>query len=304
MRILITGHTGFIGSNLSKRLSNTHEVFGLDITEGQDILNCSLDFDVDLVIHLAGIGGVRESLADPQKYWNTNVEGTKRILNHFKDVRVLVAGSSSGYEPHLNPYAASKNVIEYIEHPNVCFMRFHTVYGPNPRKRMFFDKLLNDQLEYVTEHRRDFIHIEDLMDAIEIIISNDVRGPIDIGRGQNVCIRDIRPDLPVKFDTVGERQETLADIEKLQSLGFKPKYTVEKFLSEQGFDVIGSFVKKEFGNTFKIDFWYDRSLRLWTCLWLDEFGNQHGVAQYASNKVDMKLLVDRMKYTEPSEYQI
>lgn len=55
---------------------------------------------------------------------------------------------------------------------------------------------------------------------------------------------------------------------------------------------------------FEIDFWYDRSLRLWTCLWLDKFGNQLGAAQYAPNKVDMKLLVDRMKDTEPSEYQI
>lgn len=27
------------------------------------------------------------------------------------------------------------------------------------------------------------------------------------------------------------------NIEKLQSLGFKPKYTVEKFLTEQGFNV-------------------------------------------------------------------
>lgn len=237
MRILITGHTGFIGSNLTNRLSDRHEIFGLDIKEGQDILTCLLDFDVDLVIHLAGIGGVRESLADPKKYWNTNVEGTKRILEHFKNTRVLVAGSSSGYEPHLNPYAASKNVIEYIEHSNVCYMRFHTVYGPNPRKRMFFDKLLNNELEYVTDHRRDFIHIEDLMDAIEIIINNDVRGSIDIGRGQNVCIKDIRPDLPVKTNTVGERKETLANIEKLQSLGFEPKYTVEKFLTEQGFNV-------------------------------------------------------------------
>lgn len=238
MRILITGNTGFIGSNLTNRLSIDHEIFGLDINTGQDILDCILDFDVDLVIHLAGIGGVRESLADPKKYWNTNVEGTKRILEHFNDVRVLVAGSSSGYEPHLNPYAASKNIIEHIEHPNVCYMRFHTVYGPNPRKRMFFDKLLNNELEYVTDHRRDFIHIEDLMDAIELIMNNDVRGPIDVGNGENVCIKDIRPDLPVRLNTPGERKETLADIEKLQGLGFKPKYTVRKFLTEQNINAI------------------------------------------------------------------
>ena len=42
---------------------------GLDIKSGDDILTCELPHPnvVDVVIHLAGIGGVRESLADPQK---------------------------------------------------------------------------------------------------------------------------------------------------------------------------------------------------------------------------------------------
>ena len=124
MKILLTGHLGFIGSRLYEKLViNGHEVVGIDIKEGTDILTAPLP-KVDFVIHLAGIGGVRESLADPAKYWNTNVEGTKRILEHYKNVRVLVAGSSSQYEPHLNPYAASKNVIENIPHPNVCLCVF------------------------------------------------------------------------------------------------------------------------------------------------------------------------------------
>ena len=42
---------------------------------------------------------------------------------------------------------------------------------------MFFDKLLNNKLDYVT-HKRDFIHIEDLMDAIEIIMDSKTVGPI------------------------------------------------------------------------------------------------------------------------------
>ena len=187
-----------------------------------------------MVIHLAEIGGVRESLADPQKYWNNNVEGTKRILNYYPNARILVAGSSSQYEPHLNPYAASKNVIEYIPHPNCCFMRFHTVYGPIPRANMFFDKLLNNKLEYVTPHKRDFIHIEDLMDAIEIVMQDKVVGPIDVGTGVSVRIQDIRPDLPVKINTVGERNITQANTKRLRDLGFRPKHTVAQFLKDRG----------------------------------------------------------------------
>lgn len=232
MKILLTGDEGFIGNNLKKYLQDKHEIYGIDIKSNFDILTCDLDYDVDLVIHLAGIGGVRESLADPKKYWDTNVEGTKRILDSFKNVRVLVAGSSSQYEPHLNPYAASKNAIETIPHPNVCFMRFHTVYGPTPRKNMFFDKLLNNQLEYVTTHERDFIHIDDMVRAIETLITSDVTGPIDIGTGNTIKISDIRPDLPVKEDTVGERARTCADTTKMKEIGFEAQINVRDFLNK------------------------------------------------------------------------
>lgn len=236
INILITGHKGFIGTELTKRLDKKYDVLGLDIKDGDDILTCDLPHPdvVDMVIHLAGIGGVRESLADPKKYWDTNVEGTKRILNYYPNARVLVAGSSSQYEPELNPYAASKHVIEYIPHPNVCFMRFHTVYGPSPRANMFFDKLLNNKLEYVTAHKRDFIHIEDLCDGIELLMDSDLKEPVDIGTGNSVSIQDIRPDLPVRLNTIGERQVTKANTYIMKKLGHKPKYTVENFLKERG----------------------------------------------------------------------
>lgn len=232
MKILLTGADGFIGSNLKNHLKDKYKITGIDIKSGKDILTCDLDYDVDLVIHLAGVGGVRESLNDPKKYWDTNVEGTKRILETFKNIRVLVAGSSSQYEPHLNPYAASKNAIEYIPHPNVCFMRFHTVYGPTPRKNMFFDKLINNKLEYVTTHERDFIHINDLVKAIEILITSDFIGPVDIGTGNTIKISDIRPDLPIKEDTLGERVRTCADTTKMKEIGFEAQINVRDFLNE------------------------------------------------------------------------
>jgi nucleoside-diphosphate-sugar epimerase len=228
--ILITGHQGFIGSNLEKYLVDKgYVVTGLDLKSGNDILTCELP-DCDLVIHLAGVGGVRESLADPAKYWRNNVEGTRRILEHYKNQRVLVASSSSQYEPHLNPYAASKHIIESIPHANCVFMRFHTVYSSTPRKGMFFDKLINGTLEYVTDHSRDFIHIEDVCSAVELLIENSFTGSIDIGTGKPIKILDICPNLPIKKDTVGERLITCADISKIMSLGWQPQHNVFDFL--------------------------------------------------------------------------
>ena len=78
MKILVTGHNGFIGTQLVKRLQqDNHEIVGIDKKSDTDINSSDLP-KVDLVIHLAGIGGVRESMKDPKKYWDNNVEGTKR----------------------------------------------------------------------------------------------------------------------------------------------------------------------------------------------------------------------------------
>ena len=54
----------------------------------------------------------------------------------------------------------------------------------------------------------------------------------------------------------------------------------------------------------EIDAWYDRSLRLWTCLWLDEEDNQVGTAQYAVSRAEKEDLVERMKVTDPCDYQV
>ena len=250
MNILLTGSDGYIGSALYKRLITAkHTVFGVDLKRGFDLLTFNkwpetlANVKIDLVIHLAGRSGVRESLQDPASYWYNNVEASRRLFERYGDnVRILYASSSSAYEPDLNPYAASKYVLEELaaRYPNTLGMRFHTVYSNNcTRENMFFWKLLNNKLEYVTSHYRDFVHLEDVLDAIEILIAKDhVNGIIDIGSGIPVRIQDLAPHLPIRLNTIGEREWTCANLEKMKALGFKPKYTVEKFLTNKGLDNI------------------------------------------------------------------
>jgi nucleoside-diphosphate-sugar epimerase len=228
--VLITGHLGFIGKNLKYVLEQKYNVVGLDIKEGNDILVCDLP-ECDYIIHLAALSGVRQSINNPEKYWKVNVEGTRRILEHYKSKRILVASSSSQYEPHLNPYAASKHAMEFIPHNNVCFMRLHTVYSSVPRENMFFHKLLNGTLEYVTTHKRDFIHIDDICDAFDLLLDHSYVGSLDVGTGISITINTVAPQLPIKLDTPNERQETKANTRKMSFFGFKPKIDVRDFLA-------------------------------------------------------------------------
>jgi len=239
MRILLTGHKGFIGSELWKQLRyDGHTVYGIDLKEGQDVLTCDLNYEVDVVIHLAGKSGVRESLKNAGAYWYNNVEGTKRILERFKDTRVIYASSSSAYEPHLNPYAASKLMCEYAaeNHKNALGLRLHTVYSDTPREGMFLDKLSKDTLEYTTNHYRDFIHLTDVCNAFKLIIESKLKGVMDVGMGYSVSIKDIAPNLPIRLNTPHERSHTQANTKLLSELDFKPKYSIEKFLTDKGIE--------------------------------------------------------------------
>ena len=235
MNILLTGHKGFIGSSLIKALELNHTVTGIDLVDGDDLLTCDFpNKNFDLIIHLAGRSGVRESINDPAAYWANNIEASRRLFDRYENTRILYASSSSAYEPDLNPYAASKFVLEELaeRYPNTLGMRFHTVYSDTPRKNMFFDKLFNDKLEYVTRHYRDFVHLYDLIDAINILIEADyVKGVLDIGSGVPVRIQDFAPNLPVRLNTPSEREYTCANTEKMKALGFKPKYSIEKYLT-------------------------------------------------------------------------
>lgn len=255
MHIMLTGHKGFIGSHLLQRLKKNHSVVGFDLEDGwdrdklnnsQDLMTCDLKEEFDLIIHLAGKSGVRESINDPAGYWRNNVEVSKRLFARYPDTRVLYASSSSAYEPDLNPYAASKYCVEEAaeRYVNNLGMRFHTVYSSTPRKGMFLQKLIDRELEYTTNHYRDFIHIDDLCDAIELCIKSTYTGTIDIGTGHPYKVSDFAPDLPVRLNTPYERNWTCASMEKIRSLGFKPKYSIEKYLTYTSNDNI---IKLEIG---------------------------------------------------------
>jgi nucleoside-diphosphate-sugar epimerase len=110
-------------------------------------------------------------------------------------------------------------------------MRFHTVYGPDSRPDMFYDMMLNDKVEYLTEHKRDWTHVEDVVSAMKIILTDTrIYGKMDIGTGNPVSVIDVAKaygyrEVPIKQVT-GEREITHADNSRLRELGWEPKYNI------------------------------------------------------------------------------
>ena len=166
MEVLITGDKGFIGSNLVNYLNN-YNIYGIDYPN--NVLTSVLP-PVDCVIHLAASTGVRSSHKNPKAYFNNNLKTTKRIFDHYKDTKILFASTSSVYELQ-SPYSMSKYACELIAPDNVVIMRFFTVWGEqNYRTDMLYGMAMNDQLNYITDHKRDFTHVYDVCRAIKILI--------------------------------------------------------------------------------------------------------------------------------------
>lgn len=240
--ILLTGtrgyRPGFIGGNFLRLYKDKYDIVEWE-GDIEDFRNYDASYfeDFDMVVHLAAMAGVRRSHQEPQLYWDTNVNASKHIFKLAQaGIPVLYASSSSIYEWWLSPYATSKYAMECIAPENTLGLRFHTVYGPNSRTDMLYDKLLKRDVNYLTEHTRDWTHVEDVCSAIDTCIENFANiaalfKAIDVGNGQPVSVIDLADklwpnnNLPIKKVT-GEREHTCADPTVLKSFGWEFSHNV------------------------------------------------------------------------------
>jgi len=158
MRVLVTGGAGYIGSHtLVKLLEAGHKVVVLDnlsnsspevfkrikkITEKNlefiqgDILDedkmeaVFTDYDIEAVVHFAGLKAVGESVEKPLEYYRNNVCGTVnlcRVMKKYSVKKIVFSSSATVYgmdNPSplkedmplsaTNPYGSTKLMIEQI----------------------------------------------------------------------------------------------------------------------------------------------------------------------------------------------
>ena len=246
MKICITGATGFIGSHLRWQLEHDeHKVTNWDRKSNKDIKDFELNGE-DFVIHLAALADVRASLLNPDLYWKNNVEYTTRIQRICNEAKVplLYASSSCIHAWHKSPYGISKKVNEETAFPGQVGLRFTTVYGDGARDTMFMGRLKDRKLNYATDHIRDFIHVDDVLDAIDLImlkitdphLFNGVKleKAYDIGTGVGHKVSDLArilmPDIEIKSGDDCEALDNTADISKIQELGFAPTINARDFV--------------------------------------------------------------------------
>ena len=255
--ILLTGGAGFIGSHLAHALlvrgdsvavlDNLDPSYDVEIKrrnlamledaggdafsffEGdiRDTKTCERCVEnVDGVIHLAALAGVRPSIEDPVRYMAVNVAGTQSLLEALRGctgVPFVFGSSSSVYggnekvpfsegdcvDHPVSPYAASKKAGELqcfswhrlYGNPVSC-LRFFTVYGPRQRPEMAIHKfsrhiVAGESLPFFGDGttRRDYTYVTDIV--------NGVLAALDRCEGYKI------------YNLGGSATTTLADLVKL-----------------------------------------------------------------------------------------
>ena len=184
----------------------------------------------DCIIHLAAFAALRDSIDNPEKFWENNVEKSKPIFDYCREnnVRLLYASSAGAHGWWQNPYATTKKANELMAPPNSVGMRFFNVWSEEgSRKDMLYRMLQDKTATYLTRHKRDWIHVRDIVGAISYLMNSQYTGTIDIGTGESASVLDLAKHmgmghLPIKEHTPNEPDELCADTTELRKLGWFP----------------------------------------------------------------------------------
>ena len=122
-------------------------------------------------------------------------------------------------------------------HTNSLGLRFTTAYGPGARQDMLIPQILKGKVNYINvNHSRDFIHVDDVISAVEKVMHIDLRGVIDIGTGESHKLVDIvdyfKIDYDKKMGDETERLDNKADISIMEDYNWSAKTDLYKYIKE------------------------------------------------------------------------
>jgi UDP-glucose 4-epimerase len=229
----------------------------------------------DVIFHLAAQIDVRKSVADPANDARVNVEGTVNVLSAAQAHGVpRVVNSSTGGaiygegrqipapEDHPSapeaPYGLSKwcaeqycEIFTRMHGLSTVSLRYGNVYGPRQDPlgeagviAIFCGKILEGGRATIFgdgKQTRDYVYVDDVVDANLRAADSDVTGPINIGLGQQKSVLDIAEVLNAQSDNglqaehaperPGEIQHIALDPSRArEELGWEAKVELEEGL--------------------------------------------------------------------------
>ncbi|HEY7486065.1 MAG TPA: NAD-dependent epimerase/dehydratase family protein [Streptosporangiaceae bacterium] len=227
---------------------------------------------LDAVVHLAAVTSVLRSVEDPAGVYRMNVEVTADLLERARAhgvSRFLLASTNAvtgdvGATPiseltpprPLTPYGATKAAAEMLLSAyggvygmRACALRFANVYGPGMRHKDSFVPRLMRAAASGTGVRvygdgtqlRDYVHVDDVVQALLLAWRTDHRGPLVVGSGRSTSVNDLigaaravtGAPIPVEHTPPkpGEMPAVVLDISAARALGYEPRHDLASGLA-------------------------------------------------------------------------
>lgn len=270
MKILITGHKGYIGSHLYKRLKDVgYYVKGIDLKEGEDVLYCLPNERFNIVFHLAAQPSVERSIQQSHYSLRQNVLVTSKVLEWAREhgVKRVVFSSSAAVYGNGDGLQSSPYGLHKLMSEMECEM-FSRVYGLDTVSLRYFNIYSEDQpyngsystaisawMEKIRKNEalridgdglqtRDFIHVKDIVEANISCMLTDMRlsgKTYDVGSGTSVSLNYIKEFID-NYNNVqwihseprfGDIRFSQADISGIRNdLGWEPKILIQEGLKK------------------------------------------------------------------------
>ena len=222
--------------------------------------------EFDLIFNVAALARIQPSLKNPLKTIRNNFNSALHTLEWARDKEtpVVFAGSSTLHHGLWgSPYAWSKyggeqlcELYNKVYDLPTAICRFYNVYGEHQLEDGayatvvgIFEKQYREGKPLTItdrgEQRRDFTHIDDIIDAmIKVVDKNKWGFTFELGRGKNYSIKELVLMISEKSggkvtwnfipEIKGEMRETLCQSEKAREiLEWEPKVALENWIKEK-----------------------------------------------------------------------
>ena len=276
LKVLVTGNLGFVGNETQRLLKKEgHEVIGYDIMEGKDIRDKN-QFDEkirwvwpDRILHLAAIARFAEADKELILTHETNVLGTKNVVEVASKYHIPLVYSSTGsaimpldkYEPPYaenipacgnSTYGCSKALAErYVEkHSPHIILRYGHILGAEKRFHGLIGGFLS-RIErglaptlYGGRQTNSFVYVKDIARAnlLALTAKWDIWNNIfNIGSPEEISAEEAGRLTCEIFGYKGEvKKEAMRTVDPIrfcmdiskaeEMLGFRAKYSLREGL--------------------------------------------------------------------------
>ncbi|MFZ0119781.1 MAG: NAD-dependent epimerase/dehydratase family protein [Pseudonocardiaceae bacterium] len=253
-----------------------------DLTDPRLIADALDGADVAGVVHLAAITSVLRSVEHPVAVYQANLAVTQDLLEGCRQAgvgRFIMASTNAvvgdvGYATvhegvplaPLTPYGATKAAAEMLlcgyagsYRMATCALRFTNIYGPGmEEKDSFVPRMMRAalagrgvQIYGDGRQRRDLVHIDDVVTAVQSAWDRRFTGTVIVGSGQSVTVLELLDavravtgcPLPAEHIAAkpGEMPAVIVDISRAsEQLGYRPSVSLADGLATVWHDFLAA----------------------------------------------------------------